>query len=348
MIESRHMSNFELKEIESYEVFDPNNLCDDVPFTQASFYGDWQKALGRSVQRFLIYSDKEIVAYFQLIKYPLLCGKSYFYIPYGPVVKNPSENFFTYLRRELKWIAKTENAVFVRLDFTPPVSNDTLSRFFTKASRYTYHTAYFQPRVEWFLGLEKSENELLVAMHEKTRYSIRLAERKGIITEIITENFDAYFEIFYELMAGTAKRNGFSLHQKNYYENIFKNLSKTNSYLSVAKYEQKILTIDLIIIFGGIANYVFGGSSNEERNRMSTYLAQWTAICYAKQCNCLYYNFGGISTDNKIYKGWDGLTIFKKKFNGKEVKHSDFFDVVANPFWYHLYNVRKLIKKIGI
>lgn len=341
------MKHFELREIRDGEKFDPNNLCDNVPFTQASFYGDWQKSLGRTVKRFLVYSDKKIVAYFQLIKYPLLLGKSYFYIPYGPVAKDFSEDFFTELKQELKRIAKAENAVFVRLDFTPSVSSDTLSKFFTKAPFYTYHSAYFQPRVEWFLGLGKSENELLMAMHKNARYSIRLAKRKEITVEIITGDFEKYFEIFYELIAGTAKRNGFSIHQKTYYENIFQNLSKTNSYLSIARYGQKILAIDLIVVFGKTANYVFGGSSDEERNRMPTYLAQWKAICYAKKLNCVYYNFGGIATENKIYKGWDGLTIFKKKFGGQEITHSDFFDVVVDSFWYHFYNFRKYIKKIN-
>jgi len=342
------MKQFKIREIGKDENFDPNNLCDNVPFTQASFYGDWQKNLGRTVRRFLFLSDNNIIAYFQLVKYPLLLGKSYLYIPYGPVTKNTSEDFFVNLKLELKQIAKTENAVFVRLDFTPFVSNNILSKFFTKAPFYTYHSAYFQPRAEWFLGLEKSENDLLAAMHEKTRYSIRLAERKEIAAEIILEDFEKYFEIFYELILQTAKRDGFSIHQKNYYEGIFQNLHKTNAYLSVAKHGQIILAIDLVIVFGKIANYVFGGSSNEERNRMPTYLAQWKAICHAKKLNCDFYNFGGITTENKIYKGWDGLTLFKKKFGGKEITHSDFFDVVVNPFWYHLYNFRKCIKKINL
>ncbi len=343
------MKNFEFREIGNNEPFDPSIICVDTPFTQASFYGDWQKSLGRKTRRFLVYSDKEIVAYFQMIKYPLLLGKSYFYIPYGPVIKDSSKDFFGSLKKELMRIAKGDNAVFVRLDFTPQIANNVLSDFFKEAPHYTYHSSNFQPRLEWFLGLEKSEDELLKDMHEKTRYSIRLAERKGITVEIITQDFEEYFETFYELMVGTAKRNGFSLHKKDYYKIIFQNLSKTkNNYLTIAKYEQKILAIDLVVFFGKIANHVFGGSSNEERNRMPTYLAQWKAICYAKKLNCENYNFGGIATENKIYRGWDGLTIFKKKFGGNEIRHSDFFDVVVSPFWYHLYNFRKFIKKINL
>jgi peptidoglycan pentaglycine glycine transferase (the first glycine) len=316
------------------------------PIHTSIFYGDWQRNLGRTVKRFTVSSDTKIIAYFQIIKYPLLLGKSYLYIPYGPVTKVFSHEFFAYIKQELKKIAKINKAVFVRLDFTPPtIPNNILSSFFTKASLCTYHSAYFQPRTEWFLDVRKSENELLVDMHEKTRYSIRLADRKEITVEIITENFERYSETFYDLMLITAKRNGFQLHSKEYYTHIFQNLSPEHSYLSIARYGEKVLAIDMVIVFGKIANYVFGASSNEERNRMPTYSAQWKAICHAKQLNCDYYNFGGIATENNIYKGWEGLTIFKKKFGGKEVTHSDFFDVVTDPLIYYLYNVRKYLKK---
>lgn len=345
---NKAVQNFKIREIGNNENFDPSNLCDNVPFTQASFYGDWQKNLGRLVKRFLVYSDKEIIAYFQLVKYPLLFGRSYFYIPYGPVIKVFSEDFFAYLKKELELIAKKEGCFSVRLDFTPLFPNDTLFKFFIKAPLYTYHSAYFQPRVEWFLGLEKSENDLLIAMHEKTRYSIRLAERKGITAEIITEDFEEYFEIFYKLMMETAKRNGFSLHPKNYYQNIFQNLPP-NSYLSIAKYKEKVLCVYLVVIYGKVANYIYGGSSAEERNRMPTYLTHWKAIVHAKRIHCAYYNFGGVEEQNNLLnKGMITLTLYKRKFGGKEIVHSDFFDVVASPFWYWLYNFRKRIKKIGL
>lgn len=341
------MRQFELREIKDDESFDLGYLGNNIPFTQANFYGDWQKNLGRSIRRFLVYGDKKFVAYFQLIKYPLVFGKSYLYAPYGPIVEDLSESFFVYLKQELKKIAKMENAVFVRLDFTPTVSSDTLSKFFIKAPFYTYHSAFFQPRLEWFLNLKKSEDDLLMAMHEKTRYSIRLAEKKGITTEIITENFEKYFEIFHELMTKTANRAGFSLHQKSYYENIFRNLSKVeNSYLSTAKYKDKTLCVYLVVPYDKTANYLYGASSNEERNRAPTYLAHWTAIKHAKMLHCDYYNFGGIEKENNLLNNkMITLTLYKKKFGGQEVVHSDFFDVVITHFWYFLYNLRKRIKK---
>lgn len=331
--------------IEENDSFDPLTICPDTPFTQVSFYGEWQKSLGREARSFVIRERERVISCFQLIKYPFFRDKSYLYIPYGPIIEGFSEHFLKFLKIELVKIAKENKAVFVRLDFTPSVSSAILSKFFTKAPLYTYHSAYFQPRTEWFLGLEKTKDELLTAMHEKTRYSIRLAKRKGITAEIITEDFGNYFESFYELMVKTAKRNGFSLHSKTYYQNMFQTLEPDRAYLVVARYGEKILVIDLIIHYGPTANYVFGGSSSEHRNFCASSLAQWRAIIQAKNIGCENYNFGGVATD-KIYKGWDGLTRFKKRFGGHEVSHSDFFDIVAQPFWYHLYNFRKFILKL--
>ena len=229
----------------------------------------------------------------------------------------------------------------------PRQSNKLLSRFFKKAPQYTYHSAYFQPRYEWLLNLETSEEELLKGMHDNTRYSIRLAERKEIKTEIVTENFKKYFEDFYRLMSRTAQRNKFALHPKKYYECIFQNLNKAvGSYLSIARYQEKILTINLMIAFGKTAYYAFSCSNNEERNRAPSYQALWKAILHAKKLNMRYFNFGGISNGDPLYKSWEGLTSFKKKFGGKETRHSDFFDLVTNPFWYQLYILRKRIKNI--
>jgi lipid II:glycine glycyltransferase (peptidoglycan interpeptide bridge formation enzyme) len=339
------MTRYEFRELSETEDFDPNVITPGVPFTQAAFYGTWQKALGRKVRRFVVGENGHIVAYYQLVKFPLLRGKAYLYAPYGPVVKNSTPEFLDSLKKELQRMAKEERAVFVRLDFTPPPPPEALVPFFTKAAPYTYHSAYFQPRVEWYLDLGKREDELFTGMHEKTQYSIRTGEKRGVSVEVVTSDFGKYFETFFELMTVTAARNNFHLHEKKYYKSIFATLPTiANSYLVVARYGPAVLVIDLFIVSGGVANHVFGCSSSEERTRMPNYLAQWEAIRHAKNIRCTAYNFGGIETEEYRHKGWEGLTRFKKRFGGREVRHSEFFDLVMSPFWYRLYNLRKRLK----
>ena len=103
--------------------------------------------------------------------------------------------------------------------------------------------------------------------------------------------------------------------------------------------------IDVIIVYGNTANYVYGSGSDELRTSGTSFAAQWAALQQAKKIGCRNYNFGGIVVEG-IYSGWEGLTRFKKRFGGYEVNHSDFYDLVAKPFWYWLYNLRKLLKKL--
>jgi peptidoglycan pentaglycine glycine transferase (the first glycine) len=337
------MQPYTIKELGETDAFDPQGICDHVSFTQADFYGGWQRQLGRTVTRFIINRGTETVAYFQMIRYPLLSKYTYLYIPYGPVTSDTSNAFFVFLKQELEKIAQAQRAVFVRLDVTPPTAQATLSTHFTKAPRATYHAAYFQPRVEWCLSLKQSEEELYNGMHEKTRYSVRTADKRETTTEIVTKDFDRHFDDFYTLMTITANRNKFHLHSKAYYKVIFDSLKEIGAFLSIASFGGQPLVIEVCIPFAGVVHHVFGCSSNEERTRMPAYAAQWAAIRYARSRGYDAYNFGGIATVELPHTGWDGLTLFKKRFGGYQVMHSDFFDVVCNPILYYAYVLRKQI-----
>ncbi len=335
---------FLLHEIDEKEIFDLSNLNIDIPLTQTNQYGQWQKRSGRFVKSFSILKGDEVVGYFQCIKFPLIFKENYLYIPYGPVITNYSDELISFLNGELKKIAQKENCVFIRLDFTPKIPYVLAKKFFYTAARYTYHSVFFQPRQEWFLKLDIPENDVLMEMHEKTRYSIRLAEKKGVVSEIINKNFNEYFEEFYVLMLETSSRNGFHLHTKDYYKYVFESLHTDNAFLAIAKLGDKVLVVHLIIVVGKTAHFIFGGSSSDSRNLNPAALAHWAGIRHAQKIACLHYNFGGISSGNKRYKGWDGLTQFKMKFGGAIYEHSEFYDIVVKPSYYFLYNLRKFFK----
>jgi len=342
------MKKFDLKEIleddlSDIEIFLPNG----TPFTQAPFYGVWQKSLGRLVKKFQVCDGENVVAYYQIIRFPLYFKWNYFYIPYGPIIIRESADLLIFIKKHLKQLAKDNQAVFVRLDFTPIINSPDYLKIFRSSPKYTYHSAYFQPRYEWALTLTPTEDELLQGADKDTRYSIKLAAKREITTEIVTKDFQLYFEKFYELMSETAKRNDFSLHPKKYYAGVFSNLTQTkDSYLSIARYKNKILAINVMLVFKDVANYVYAASSTEERNRAPAYLAQWTGILHAKNIGCKLYNFGGITDNRDQHQNWEGLTFFKKNFGGYTIDHSDFFDLIINPIWYYLYCLRKLFQKI--
>ena len=344
---------YEIREIRNKIEYSPLLISKQAPFTQAWFYGEWQEMMGRKVRRFEVKKDSEIIGFFQIIKYPLPFKQNLLYIPHGLFLLRQladSEGQADFLRefyKKLLEIAKEENAIFARFDLYFHNSNygskENLNKYFKKVPNYAYNSVYFQPKYEWILDIDKPESELLGNMHPKNRYNIRLAENKGVVIEIIENNFEKYFEDFYGLMKKTARRNNFKLHPEVYYKNIFETCKKNNNaFLVLAKYDDKILAINLILLFGETAYFVFGGSSDEYKNLMAPHLSHWQGIIEAKNRGYKFYNFGAVSSGSS-YKEFEGISIFKKRFGGQPLEYSDSYDLILKPIWYQLYNLRKWV-----
>ncbi len=333
---------YEIREIRNKAEYNPLLISKQAPFTQAWFYGEWQEKMGRKARRFEIKKDSETTGFFQIIKYSLFAGRDLLYIPHGPILKEKMENSGAFLKEfgdKLLEISKEENVILARFD--PMGGLDAnLSKHFRKVPAYAYSSHYFQPRYEWVLDIGKSENELLDGMHPKNRYNIHLAEKKNVEIKIISDGFEKYFEDFYGLMEKTAKRNGFKLHPESYYKNIFNDCEKNKSaFLTLAEHSGKILAINLILIFGEAAYFVFGGSSEELKNLMAPHLSHWRGIIEAKNRGCKFYNFGAVNADDN--GKFEGISIFKKRFGGRILEYSDSYDLVLKSVWYWLYNLKK-------
>jgi len=335
--------NYTFKRIEENDFKDyALDIYDRASFTQSKLYSLWQKGLNRRVLRYLVLKGETIVSFFQIIEYPLVFGKKYLYIPYGPLVSEINSDFLKQLKEKLKQIAKEKNAVFVRLDFDPNKSINEAG--YKKAFYSTYHSSFFQPRAEWYFDILDSEEKMLAGMEKDTRYSVRTSLKRGAENMIITKDFLKYFDSFFTLMQETAKRNGFSLHSKDYYKEIFETLNGKDAFLSVVIFEEEILVVDLFLVFGNTAHYVFGSSSDKHRKLLPSYHAIWKAILYSKEIGLKNFNFGGVENVKDRFTGWKQLSEFKRNWGGREVLHSDFYDIVCKPLWYYLYCLRKFLK----
>ncbi|MBI2888742.1 MAG: peptidoglycan bridge formation glycyltransferase FemA/FemB family protein [Candidatus Liptonbacteria bacterium] len=346
------------EEVRGEARFDPAGLMTHPPFTQSYAYGEWQRAAGRTVRRFIGIRDGACVATLQLVQFPLLAGRSYFYAPYGPIVKEGGGGDVVRALYDTARDIGRGGTAFVRFDFSPPLQGDSLRSaegMFRRAPRATYHASSAQPRAEWVLNLAQSEEELFRGMHHNTRYSIRAAERRGVRTEtvgapLLTEHFDE----FYKLMEETAARDGFFLHSRRYYEAAFRVSAEAgNAFLIFARHEAALLAAHFIVLYGGQAHFVFGGSSSAQRELFGSYAAQWMAIREAKSRGATRYNFGGVSSGlpagrqaRDVRGNWEGLSNFKRKFGGTLLSHSPFFDFAGNRFWYYAYVTRKYFQSL--
>jgi len=185
------------------------------------------------------------------------------------------------------------------------------------------------------LDLKKSKEELLSDMHQKTRYNIRLAKKKGV--EIIEGGADD-FDDFWNLINKTADRDRFRIHTKEYYKKM---LSVDFVKIFFAKFAGKIIATGIFSFYGDTVTYMHGASDNEHRNVMAPYLLQWELITRAKEKGFKYYDFYGIDD-----KKWPGVTRFKKGFGGFEKRYPGTFDMVFSQIWYNVYNILRKIKRL--
>lgn len=341
-------------------------------FLQSFEWGEFQECVGRRVFRFQ--SDEWAV---QFIEYKLPLGKKYWYCPRAPLLGVQSLEFKVQSLKELIKIvgesARKEGILFFRIGPEWEIGQGIENNL--KKSGFRQISYDIEPSQTLVLEITKPEEELLAQMHEKWRYNIRLAERKGVKVKMVKAgdgDFEKYFDEFYRLVdKGTSERKGIRHHAKDYYKKqleIGKNYSSSGTseasgvekfslrqaqgklssnnnlktYLFIAEYEGKVIAANIVAIFGQTATYLHGATSDEHRGVMAPHLLQWEQIKYARQQGCAEYDFFGISnehTRDRRGKSWEGFTRFKKGFGGREENYVGYFDWPLEKFWYFIYRL---------
>lgn len=199
------------------------------------------------------------------------------------------------------------------------------------------------PSVTLVTDLMQTEEQLLAAMHQKTRYNIRLAQKKGVV---ISESKDA--DVWNALMDQTAKRDGFRAHPARYYRDMLEcGIVK----LFVAELDGKPLAAMIATFFGDTATYLHGASSNEARETMAPYALHFEVMKFAKSIGCTRYDWWGMNPSDEGHeaykKSWEGISRFKRGFGGEEVITPGTFEVPLNTFWYRLYALRRKLLRRG-
>lgn len=313
-------------------------------FLQSFEWGEFQKATGRGIFHFAACEGDDILALALIIEHKLPLGLRYWYMPRGPVVvwgmeeKNKKEALDFFLGH-VKAEAKKHKIIFVRMD---PACEKNKSEFFT-GDNIKSLSGSVQPKDTLVLDISKSEEELMAQMKQKTRYNIRLAEKKGVQVAALGFN-KKDFQEFWRLIGETSQRDGIVSHDKKYYADMLKALGDEKGDLKArlyfAKFGNEIIAANIVLFFGLHAIYLHGASSNSFRNLMAPYLLQWRQVLDAKKNGCRIYDFWGITIENKNLK-WEGITRFKKGFGGKEISYAGVFDMPINNVLYKVYEMFK-------
>lgn len=298
-------------------------------FLQTQDWLDFQKHVGRKTRRF---DDGKIVA--NIIRHDLLFGKNYLYIPQGPEIdfnsisgsiNNEVAQFVAYLKN----LAREENSIFIKIEPADDKVIEVLHPFKFKKSNKE-----IQPKRTVVINLEKTEKELLGAMHHKTRYNIKIAEKNNLSFTVGNSLDD-----FWKLLKHTAKNDNFSTHPKEYYEKLCSTQGLMAETVFI-KHEGVPIAGALLLAYGDTVYYLHGAMDRNPKYKpmMAPYLLHWEIIKWAKGYGRKHYDLWGIDANR-----WPGVTRFKLGWGGREVEYPGAFDMPVSKIWFLIYRIAKRV-----
>ncbi|HAA89180.1 MAG: Aminoacyltransferase FemX [Thermoanaerobacterales bacterium 50_218] len=311
-------------------------------FLQTYEWGELKKRTGWEPLRVLLTRNGEPIAAVSLLMRSLPAfQRTILYAPRGPIFgercDQEGEDVFW---NEVVKLARRHRAIFLKVDPDVPVNNQEYRLNLEKRGFRPQGTREgfggVQPRFVFRLDLTPSEEQLLAAMHSKTRYNIRLAMRRGVRVRLAETKDD--LKIFYKLLQETAKRDRFLIRSYEYFEGIwdlFVVSGKARVFL--AEYQGEIIAGTLAFHCGDRAWYLYGASGNKHRNVMPNHLLQWEMIRWARSLGCKIYDFRGVPGDDNPENPLHGLYRFKKGFGAEFTEFIGEYDLVISPFWYLLW-----------
>lgn len=294
---------------------------------QAWEWGEARKEMGVEVIRIGEFRGVKLKAVYQLTlhKIPFTNWKA----GYLPRSVFPSKDVLDFLYRYCK-----ENHI-ISVKFEPYV--ESIPRSARDARLVKSRNSIF-PEWTQIVDLTQSEEQLLKNMKSKTRYNLRLSEKKGVIVK--EESNEQGFKTFIKLYFETTKRQNYYGHNEAYHRAIWNNLKKNISHFVIAYYQNTPLVVYELFHFKDRLYYVYGGSSEEYRNLMAAQLIMWETIRLGKKLGAKYLDmWGSLGPDYDSTHPWAGFTRFKEGYGGKFVQFSGSYDLVVNKSLYRLFNL---------
>ena len=306
---------------ESRSEWDDLVLASGGHLLQTWRWGEFKSKFGWSADRILVRGRSGHAMAQVLFRQKF--GVSVGYIPRGPIVPDDDEVAVQRLVKALNKAARRRRALKVILE-----PNHELPAGIATMQPLSPGPRHIQPARTVKVSLRDDEG-LLQQMHQKTRYNVRLAQRRGV-TAVRMEPTDDAVNRFYGLLQDTSTRNTFGIHGEAYYREFLRTFGD-DAVLLFAMIEDRPVAGVIAVSCGDEAIYMYGASSTQHRAHGAGFYVQFEAMRWARDRGCTRYDLWGIpdqDPESSAVDGggriagtssddWRGLYEFKTRFGGQ-------------------------------
>jgi peptidoglycan pentaglycine glycine transferase (the first glycine) len=260
------------------------------------------------------------------------------YVPRGPLAAELTASELAAFTRAIDEECRRRRSIAVLIE--PDTHELPLS--LGRSQLWKSNHVVVQPRrtIKVFIG--QSDEALLAQMKPKTRYNVRLAQRRGVTVRVGSMSD---VPVFYSMLQETAGRDGFGIHDIAYYESMLRTFGDDVAML-IADIEGEPAAGLLAIRSAGEAIYMYGATRTQHQRHMPAYLIQFAAMQWARDVGCSSYDMWGIPPTDEpapepsaegdrgtinVRSGMWGVYRFKQGFGGEIVSYPGMYERVYAP-----------------
>jgi lipid II:glycine glycyltransferase (peptidoglycan interpeptide bridge formation enzyme) len=315
--------------------------------TAGDFLHDWAWADvaafdGQPQRRYVLEEDGALVAILAPQQRRVLGGRSFWYVPHGPVLDWASSAAGERLRGivvGLREAARAHGAIAVKLEPRLEADAAELAVFRGRGLRDSGEALQVRQTRIVELG---DDDALLAGFDKDTRYSVRRAEREGVRVELTEDPSDeTAIDALHGLVGETQRRADFPMPPLQRYRVAWRALAGAGRAVVLeARREGQLLASGMVVIEGDRSFYLFSGSRREERGepkRYASYALQWAMMRLARERGVRVHDLWGVAPPGAgPDHPWHGVGLFKKGFGGREVTWAGSWDLIIDPTLYRL------------
>jgi lipid II:glycine glycyltransferase (peptidoglycan interpeptide bridge formation enzyme) len=320
---------------------------EDGDLLQSWAWGECQRVAGERPLRLLAESaDGTLRGVAQLLLRPAGLGRSVGYVAHGPVWEREAADAAQLLGAMLDGVAEAahaERAIVVKLD---PRGLAGGSNIAPQLERYGLRRAPdLQAPTTRIVDLADGGEQLMASWHADARRLSRRSEREGVEVQIDRSGDAAALATLHDLLEVTAERSEFRIRSTEFLARLAEEFAARDGwYLGIARSDGAPIAAMAMPRFGERAYYLYGASLREERYKhkygpyaVMAALQKQLAADGARRLDM----WGVVEPDDATADpAWQGFSAFKRTFGGEPLRHPGTFDLVIDPIWYRLRELR--------
>ena len=279
---------------------------------QSFAWGEVQARAGWATHRLEVATESGPLPVTALVTGSGLPGHSRIYVPRGPVCAPTDVAAFEAVVIALVDLGRTERALALEIEVPWPAQE-------VPPGHPWLDWAVARPRqplATVVVDLRPQPEAILGQFREKTRYNVRLAQRRGVQV-----NRSASLAALIACVEATEARQRIHLPSPEHLAVVGERLGNAARILT-AEVDGEVIAAILTASFAGQVTYLYGGASGRHRERMPNQLLQWQAMLQAREEGGQHYDLWGIPENDDPQHPWRGLAQFKLGFGGEQIRYA--------------------------